>query len=64
QAVRGLTQQEVIEIKAYILQQLKCILDNQYANASSQLMDYLRRSICWIDEALFMPQAEPVCDKI
>ena len=56
QSVRGLRAEEILEMKSYVLGILKNILDAQYANASSTLKDNLRKAICWVDEALYMPK--------
>lgn len=56
QSVRGLTIGEILGMKPYLLEVLKNILDAQYATSSSILKDNLRKAICWVDEALYMPK--------
>ena len=54
QAVRGLTADEVKANSKHIREILRTWFNRHYAAAKGPLADNLRRSICWVDEALNM----------
>ena len=54
QAIRGLTADEVKLNSKYIRKLLRTWFNKHYASAKGSLADNLRRSICWVDEALNM----------
>jgi len=52
QAIQGLTEIEVKSNSKYIRELLRNWFNRHYASAKLPLADKLRRSICWVDEAL------------
>ncbi|MDE0087267.1 MAG: ATP-binding protein [Candidatus Poribacteria bacterium] len=54
QAIRGLTVDEIISNSRFIRGLLRHWFNKHYTSANGPLADNLRRSICWIDEALNM----------
>jgi len=55
QALRTLTPAEVRKHSKYLRGLLKLWFNRHYASQDGTLADNLRRTICWCDEALFMP---------
>ena len=56
QAIRGLSADEVKSNSNYIRDLLRTWFNKHYALAKGSLADNLRRSICWVDEALNMAE--------
>jgi hypothetical protein len=54
QAMRGLTTNDVKSNSKYLRDLLRTWFNKHYASARGALADNLRRSICWVDEALNM----------
>lgn len=52
QAIRGLVADEIKSNSKYIRELLRNWFNKHYASAKGPLADNLRRSICWVDEAL------------
>ena len=66
QSIRGLSVGEVSAHSAYLRELLKTWFNKHYASAKGPLADNLRRTICWIDEALFKEEVKitsPVATK-
>jgi hypothetical protein len=55
QALRALTRAEVRRHSKYLRALLKHWFNKHYASQDGVLADNLRRTTCWLDEALFMP---------
>lgn len=53
QSIRILTSGEVKQTSQYLRGLLKQWFNKHYSSASSTLADNLRRTICWVDEALY-----------
>lgn len=53
QSIRGLTQEQVRQDDAYLRNLLRTWFNRHYASPEATLADYLRRAICWVDEALY-----------
>lgn len=58
QAIRALTVDEVKSNSRFIREQLRTWFNKHYASAKGPLADNLRRTICWVDEALYMGDCE------
>ncbi len=56
QAIRGLREDEIKSNSKYIRDLLRTWFNQYYASAMGSLADNLRRSICWVDEALNMEE--------
>ena len=54
QVIRGLHREEIIAHSLYLRNLLVALFDKHYTG-TAQLADRLRRAICWIDQALYMP---------
>ncbi|MEN6341113.1 MAG: ATP-binding protein [Methanospirillum sp.] len=54
QTIRHLTPEEISEHRSYLQENLRTWFNKNYASAEGSLADSIRRSICWVDEALFM----------
>lgn len=54
QAIRGLTAEEIKKHSKYIREKLIYWFNKHYSSAEGTIADNLRRTICWVDEALFM----------
>jgi hypothetical protein len=59
QAIRLLSADEILKHKVYLCGLLKTWFNKHYASAKGVVADNMRRSICWIDEALFMARKIP-----
>jgi hypothetical protein len=57
QAIRGLAPGEIKKNSKYICALLRTWFNRHYASAQGPLAGHLRRTICWIDEALYMKEA-------
>jgi len=55
QALRALTPTEVRRHSKYLRALLKLWFNKHYASQDGVVADSLRRTICWLDEAMFMP---------
>lgn len=53
QAIRGLSQKEISMHSKHLRNLLKIWFNKHYASAKGSLANNLRRSICWIDEAIY-----------
>jgi hypothetical protein len=53
QTIRGLSPTEVLSNSAYLSGLLRAWFNKHYASAQGALADNLRRTICWIDEAIY-----------
>ena len=54
QAIRGLSEDEIKINSSYLRDLLRHWFNKHYASAKGTLADYMRRAICWVDEALNM----------
>ena len=54
QAIRGISIDDIKSNSKYIRELLRTWFNGHYATAESTLADNLRRTICWVDEALNM----------
>jgi hypothetical protein len=54
QAILSFSPEEIAHNKDIICQYLKLWFNQYYSNVNQQLVDLLRRTICWVDEALYM----------
>jgi hypothetical protein len=53
QTIRSLSDEEISAHSVYLRELLRTWFNKYYASAKGPLADNLRRTICWIDEALF-----------
>jgi len=54
QAIRYLSKDEILKRRKYLCKILKLWFNKHYSSGKANIADQLRRSICWVDEALYM----------
>lgn len=64
QAVRSLTNEQVINHKEYICEKLLILYKKHYASGSQSLADAFRRAICRLDEAIYFADEEELDEKM
>ena len=58
QAIRGLSVRDAKDHSKYLRELLRMWFNKHYGSAKGSLADNLRRTICWMDEALYMEDAK------